>query len=182
MRKVPESDAGCGEQVSKFPRFPRFQSSKIFEALKLWHFETLPALYSAQRYSLPLGSKTHRFLGARRSGRQKIEKRTCFGGPCFEGTLQKPTGVSESSPVAGTIENSTFSENLDAGRTREIQTNYDPAATLLLSVNCLYQMNKKNCKGQFEKCVSLPIWFRNAHEIRLDVTSVTAFGRDNCAR
>jgi hypothetical protein len=81
------------------------------------------------------------------------------GGPCFEGTLQKPTGVSESSPVAGTIENSTFSESLDAGRTREIQTNYDPAATLLLSVNCLYQMNEKNCKGEFEKCVSLPIWF-----------------------
>jgi len=80
------------------------------------------------------------------------------GGPCFEGTLQKPTGVSESSPVAGTIENSTFSESLDAGRTREIQTNYDPAATLLLSVNCLYQMNKKNCKGEFEKCVRLPIW------------------------
>ena len=26
-----------------------------------------------------------------------------FGGPCFEGTLQKPIGVSESSPVAGTI-------------------------------------------------------------------------------
>jgi hypothetical protein len=71
------------------------------------------------------GSTTHRFLSARQSGRQKIEKRTCFGGPCFEGTLQKPTGVSESSPVAGTIENSAFSENLDAGRTREIQTNYD---------------------------------------------------------
>ena len=31
--------------------------------------------------------------------------------------------VSESSPVAGTIENSAFSENLDAGRTREIHTN-----------------------------------------------------------
>ena len=71
------------------------------------------------------GSTTHRFLSARRSGRQKIEKRSYFGGPCFEGTLQKPTGVSESSPVAGTIENSAFSENLDAGRTREIQTNYD---------------------------------------------------------
>jgi hypothetical protein len=37
-------------------------------------------------------------------GRQKIEKRSCFGGPCLEGTLQKPTGVSESSPVAGAIE------------------------------------------------------------------------------
>jgi hypothetical protein len=47
---------------------------------------------------------------ARANGRLKIEKRA-FGGPCFEGTLQnilsqlraeKP-GLSESSPVAGTI-------------------------------------------------------------------------------
>ena len=65
--------------------------------------------------------------------------------------------VSESSPVAGTIENSAFSENLDAGRPREIQQ-IRPAATHLLSVDCLYQMNKKNCKGQFEKCVSLLVW------------------------
>ena len=50
-----------------------------------------------------LDRQRRRLFGARRSGRQKIEKRTCFGGPCFEGTLQKPTSVSESSPVAGTI-------------------------------------------------------------------------------
>ncbi len=80
----------------------RFQSFKVFETLKLCHFETLRLLYSAQRYSLPPWTTKHREIGARRSGRQKIEKRTCFGGPCFEGTLQKPTGVSESSPVAGT--------------------------------------------------------------------------------
>jgi hypothetical protein len=36
-------------------------------------------------------------------GRQKIEKRS-FGGPCFEGTLRNCL-PSESSPVAGTIEN-----------------------------------------------------------------------------
>jgi len=30
---------------------------------------------------------------------------------------------------------------------------YDRLATHLLSVNCLYQMNKKNCKGEFEKCM-----------------------------
>jgi hypothetical protein len=35
-----------------------------------------------------------------------------IGGPCFEGTLQKPTSVSESSPVAGTTENFTLSANL----------------------------------------------------------------------
>jgi hypothetical protein len=69
-------------------------------------------------------------LSSRRNNRthaeaedRKLRKDPTFGGPCFEGTLQKPTGVSESSPVAGTIENSAFSEMLDAGRTREIQTN-----------------------------------------------------------
>jgi hypothetical protein len=33
---------------------------------------------------------------------RKLRKDPSFGGPCFEGTLQKPTSVSESSPVAGT--------------------------------------------------------------------------------
>ena len=33
---------------------------------------------------------------------RKLRKDPTFGGPCFEGTLQKPTSVSESSPVAGT--------------------------------------------------------------------------------
>jgi hypothetical protein len=33
---------------------------------------------------------------------RKLRKDPTFGGPCFEGTLQKPTTVSESSPVAGT--------------------------------------------------------------------------------
>jgi hypothetical protein len=42
---------------------------------------------STQRYGPPLVSTT--YFGTCRSGRQKIEKRT-FGGPCFEGTLQKP--------------------------------------------------------------------------------------------
>jgi hypothetical protein len=67
-------------------------------------------------------------------------------------------------PWPGRLENSTFSEILDAGRTREIQTKRlnkkRPAATLLLSVNCLYQMNKKNCKHEFENCVGLPFWCR----------------------
>jgi hypothetical protein len=34
---------------------------------------------------------------------RKLRKDLAFGGPCFEGTLQKPTLVSESSPVAGAI-------------------------------------------------------------------------------
>jgi hypothetical protein len=33
---------------------------------------------------------------------RKLRKDLALGGPCFEGTLQKPTSVSESSPVAGT--------------------------------------------------------------------------------
>src|SRR5450755_4286115 len=32
---------------------------------------------------------------------------------------------------------------------RERFTQIRPAATLLLSVDCLYQMNEKNCKGEF---------------------------------
>jgi hypothetical protein len=32
---------------------------------------------------------------------RKLRKELTFGGPCLEGTLQKPTLVSESSPVAG---------------------------------------------------------------------------------
>src|SRR5690349_24952133 len=34
---------------------------------------------------------------------RKLRKELTFGGPCLEGTLQKPTLVSESSPVAGAI-------------------------------------------------------------------------------
>jgi hypothetical protein len=118
------------------------------ETLKPYHFETLPAHHSAQRYGLPL--LTYNAPNNWRTPKRKTEnwEKILNGGPYFEGTLQKPTGVSESSPVAGTIENSTFSEILDAGRTREVQQ-IRPAATHLLSVDCLYQMSKKNCKREF---------------------------------
>jgi hypothetical protein len=79
-----------------------------------------------------------------------LRKELAFGGPCFEGTLQKPTGVSESSPVAGAIEGFNPSTSLDAGRARELQKSAQPA-TQMLSVNCLYQMNAKKRKGEFEK-------------------------------
>jgi hypothetical protein len=46
---------------------------------------------------------------------------------------------------------------LDAGRARELQKSAQPA-TQMLSMSCLYQMNAEKRKGQFEKCVSLPIW------------------------
>ena len=106
-----------------------------------------------------LDLQKHRFLGARRSGRQKIEKRSLFGGPCFEGTLQKPTGVSESSPVAGAIEGFHPSRILDAGRARELQKSAQPA-TQMLSVNCLYQRNAKERKRHFATGRrSLLVWF-----------------------
>ena len=67
---------------------------------------------------------------------KKLRKELAFGGPCFEGTLRKPTGVSESSPVAGAIERPNPSSILDAGRARELQKSAQPA-TQMLSVNCL---------------------------------------------
>jgi len=94
---------------------------------------------------------------------RKLGKELTFGGPCFEGTLQKPTGVSESSPVAGAIERFPSLEILDAGRARELQKSAQPA-THMLSVNCLYQMNEKKRKGQFEKCVSLLVWSQRTGE------------------
>ena len=56
---------------------------------------------SAQRYGLPLLGRN---FGAHAEAEdRKLRKDPTFGGPCFEGTLQKLTGVSESSPVAGAI-------------------------------------------------------------------------------
>ena len=80
----------------------------------------------ARRYGLPLSRETAtQFRRARQSGRQKIEKRT-FGGPCLEGTLQKPAfpaeGVSESHPVAGIIKGDTPYKTLDAGQATRVAT------------------------------------------------------------
>jgi hypothetical protein len=107
---------------------------------------------SAQRYGLPLRKRSNPAHAEAED--RKLRKELAFGGPCFEGTLQKPTGVSESSPVAGAIEGSNPSTSLDAGRARELQKSAQPA-TQMLSVNCLYQMNAKKRKGGFEKKGSL---------------------------
>ena len=52
-------------------------------------------LKRAQRYGLPL-RETHisaqGFLGHARAEDRKLRKDLTFGGPCLEGTLQKPTG------------------------------------------------------------------------------------------
>ena len=85
----------------------------------------LGELNSAQRYRLPLRIHKDADFSAHAEAEDRKLRKDLSGGPCFEGTLQKPTGVSESSPGAGTIENSRLSEYLDAGRTREIQTKYD---------------------------------------------------------
>jgi hypothetical protein len=74
------------------------------------------AHYSAQQYGLPLGCEmktapdfgARRFMHARAEDR-KLRKDPTFGGPCFEGTLQKPRlsfnierQLPNRCPVAGT--------------------------------------------------------------------------------
>ena len=64
------------------------------------------SLGSAQRYGLPLRIAPEfgaRFFSHASTEDRKLRKELAFGGPCLEGTLQKPTLVSESSPVAGAI-------------------------------------------------------------------------------
>ena len=49
----------------------------------------------AQRYRLPLRKAPRfgaRFLSHARAEDRKLRKELAFGGPCLEGTLQKPTG------------------------------------------------------------------------------------------
>jgi hypothetical protein len=83
--------------------FPRvFHMRKVF---RMGGRGAQKARNSTQRYRLPLWtSKTPIF---RRTPKRKTEKlrKDPFGGPCFEGTLRK-LQLPESSPVAGTIENS----------------------------------------------------------------------------
>jgi hypothetical protein len=60
---------------------------------------------SAQQYGLPLREalvSAQGFLGRAKAEDRKLRKELALEVPCFEGTLQKPTCVSESSPVAGT--------------------------------------------------------------------------------
>ena len=72
--------------------------------LSLFGFRGFGLVQSAQRYGLPLSQiiDFKASLGHAKAEDRKLRKELTFGGPCFEGTLQKPTGVSESSPVAGT--------------------------------------------------------------------------------
>ena len=77
-----------------------FRSFKVIATLKLCHFETCFAARSSIAFRLEKrGNSAHAEAEDR-----KLRKDLAFGGPCLEGTLQKPTDVSESSPVAGAIE------------------------------------------------------------------------------
>jgi hypothetical protein len=74
-------------------------------------------------------SSAHGRLAVPRRKTEKLRKDLAFGGPCLEGTLQKPTGVSESSPVAGAIEDSILFYIRCRTRARDAQ-NYARLATL----------------------------------------------------
>src|SRR5579862_6825495 len=103
----------------------RLEEWQAFGELKLKRRATMSP--SAWRYA---------DFGARAKAEdRKLRKDLTFGGPCFEGTLQKPTGVSESSPVAGTIEEFQSLYSLDAGRAREMHKLRPTSHTL--SVHCL---------------------------------------------
>jgi len=87
------------------------------------------AFRRASKIGLPPGKallERPRLFGRAKAEDRKLRKELTFGGPCLEGTLQKPTGVSESSPVAGAIEESISSFNIRCrARTRDTQTTPD---------------------------------------------------------
>ena len=43
-------------------------------------------------------------------------------------------------------------------------------------MNCLYQMNEEECKGEFGGSGSLPVWCWERRKIWSNVTTITAFG------
>ena len=92
---VPDGGRGCS------------RGFKVFETLKLCHSETCLLARSNMAFRSRKRLITQGFLSHARAEDRKLGKELTFGGPCLEGTLQKPTGVSESSPVAGAIKGST---------------------------------------------------------------------------
>ena len=67
---------GTRDAGSKFQSFAGFRVSSFFETLKLCHFETSFAQKRATVWPSALDLQHTPIFGARRSGRQKIEKRT----------------------------------------------------------------------------------------------------------
>jgi len=140
-----------GILVSGQGREPRFQSCKASKRTpQTIEIPRITAIFSAQRYSLPLrrsDSDSTGHFGPCEDGRRKIEKRTYFGGPCLEGTLRKPTQCFRIKPRGrGDSGNQIPVKTLDAGRARELQKCAQPA-TQMLSVHCLYQGIVKSARG-----------------------------------
>ena len=78
--------AGLGEHVSKFRRLQRL---KVFETLKLCHLK-LCRSEARNGMAFRFGSTTRAYLAHAEAEDRKLRKDP-NGGPCFEGTLQKPT-------------------------------------------------------------------------------------------
>ncbi len=132
-----------------------------------------PESSNAQRYGLPplrrrLISAHRPFFGRARAEDRKLRKELAFGGPCLEGTLQKPRSLWNQLPNlvpwAGTIEGPKLWQpalypTLDAGRARELQKSAQPA-TQMLSIHSLYQRTAKKRKQEiWKRYESLLRWF-----------------------
>jgi hypothetical protein len=76
---------------------------------------------------------------------RKLRKELTFGGPCLEGTLQKPTLVSESSPVAGAIQGSNPCLNFRC-RTRTRVAEMRPASHTNALGSLFIPIPTKKCK------------------------------------
>src|SRR5438270_13448904 len=83
-------------QREPFTEFPRdFHSGKIQRGAD-WGAKRLVPAHDGMAFSFET------LISAQAEAEdRKLRKELTFGGPCLEGTLQKPTLVSESSPVAG---------------------------------------------------------------------------------
>jgi hypothetical protein len=64
---------------------------------------------------------------------------------------------------------------------RERFNKYDRLPHFCSRCDCLYQMNKKNCKREFENCVSLLKWFWKAREVSA-VVGFTVHGEHSSGR
>ena len=99
--RTHKSESGCPRNPSNISFAPNPVNASIPQHFHV--ISTLGMLRTRRRGAQKLNTarndiafrsgflQRRRFLSACRSGRQKIEKRSLVGGPCFEGTLQKPT-------------------------------------------------------------------------------------------
>ena len=90
--RFPHVDCDAVERISGAKAPAR---SAICGAAKAAPLQTETRNSMAFRSRMRLNS-ARGFSGRARAEDRKLRKELTFGGPCFEGTLQKPTGVSES--------------------------------------------------------------------------------------